>query len=69
MGVRVEGSSSATLLDGGLALDELPASGRLATGRAQAVAKQFELALKWRDMIRLNAGLELSRWPTGEVSP
>jgi DNA polymerase-1 len=61
--------TAATLLDGGLTLDDLPSSGRLATGRAQAVAHQFELALKWRDMIRLNAGLDLSRWPTGETSP
>jgi DNA polymerase-1 len=61
--------TAATLLDGGLTLDELPSSGRLATGRARTVAEQFELALKWRDMIRLNTGLVLSRWPTGETSP
>ncbi|MGH3799452.1 MAG: 5'-3' exonuclease [Pseudonocardiaceae bacterium] len=61
--------TAATLLHGGLTLDDLPCSGRLATGRARAVAEQFELALKWRDMIRLNTGLELSRWPTGEASP
>ncbi len=69
-GVRGIGAkTAATLLDGGLTLDELPSSGRLATGRAQAVAEQFEVALKWRDMIRLNTGLELSRWPTGDTSP
>ncbi|MGH3832439.1 MAG: 5'-3' exonuclease [Pseudonocardiaceae bacterium] len=69
-GVRGIGpKTAATLLDGGVTLDDLPACGRLATGRARAVAEQFELALKWRDMIRLNTGLELSRWPTGQASP
>ncbi len=52
-----------------MTLDELPSSGRLAIGRARAVATQFQLALKWRDMIRLNTGLELPRWPTGHASP
>ncbi|MGH9061519.1 MAG: 5'-3' exonuclease H3TH domain-containing protein, partial [Acidimicrobiales bacterium] len=61
--------TAATLLAGGLTLDDLPSSGRLATGRARAVAEQFELALKWRDMIRLDAGLNLPCWPTGETSP
>lgn len=61
--------TAATLLDGGLTLDDLPSSGRLATGRPRAVAEQLELALKWRDMIRLDADLDLSRWPTGEASP
>jgi DNA polymerase-1 len=69
-GVRGIGAkTAATLLDGGLTLDELPSSGRLATGRPRAVAEQFELALKWRDMIRLDASLDLSRWPTGDTSP
>ncbi|MGH3822026.1 MAG: 5'-3' exonuclease [Pseudonocardiaceae bacterium] len=69
-GVRGIGAkTAAALLDGGLTLDDLPCSGRLATGRARAVAEQFELALKWRDMIRLNTGLELSRWPAGHASP
>ncbi|MGH3886282.1 MAG: hypothetical protein ACRDSZ_06895 [Pseudonocardiaceae bacterium] len=61
--------TAATLLHGGLTLDDLPCSGRLATGRARAVVEQFELALKWRDMIRLDTGLDLSRWPTGQASP
>lgn len=61
--------TAATLLHGGLTLDDLLCSGRLATGRARAVAEQFELALKWRDMIRLNTGLGLSLWPTCQASP
>jgi len=69
-GVRGIGAkTAATLLAGGLTLDDLPKSGRLATGRGRAVAEQFELALKWRDMIRLDMALNLSRWPTGEPSP
>jgi DNA polymerase I len=56
-------------LEGGLTLDEPPCSGRLAIGRARAVAEQFELAFKWRDMIRLDTGLVLSRWPTRDASP
>ncbi|MGH3564479.1 MAG: 5'-3' exonuclease [Pseudonocardia sp.] len=69
-GVRGIGAkTAATLLAGGLTVDDLPSSGRLTTGRARAVAEQFELALKWRDMIRLKTDLELSRWPTGHPSP
>ncbi len=69
-GVRGIGAkTAATLLIGGLTLDELPSSGRLATGRARAVAKQLEIALTWRDMIRLDMGLDLPRWPTGDISP
>ncbi len=69
-GVRGIGAkTAAALLADGLTLDDLPTSGRLAAGRGRAVAEQLELALKWRDMIRLNASLNLSRWPTGEASP
>ena len=69
-GVRGIGAmTAATLLEGGLTLDELPRSGRLATGRARAVTDQFELARTWRDMIRLDAGLDPPRRPTGETSP
>ncbi len=69
-GVRGIGAKTAAiLLAGGLTLDDLPASGRLAAGRSRAVAEQFELALQWRDIIRLNGSLDLSRWPTGDTSP
>jgi DNA polymerase-1 len=69
-GVRGIGAkTAATLLAGGLTLDELPGSGRLAVGRGRAVAEQFDLALKWCDMIRLNPDLDLPRVPTDEASP
>lgn len=69
-GVSGIGAKTATtLLAGGLALEDLPASGRLAAGRGRAVAGQFDLALKWREMIRLNSGLDLPQWPTGHASP
>ncbi|MGH3693470.1 MAG: 5'-3' exonuclease [Pseudonocardiaceae bacterium] len=69
-GVKGVGAKTATtLLAGGLTLEDLPASGRLATGRGRAVTEQFDLALKWRDMIRLNVCLDLPRWPTGQASP
>jgi DNA polymerase-1 len=61
--------TAADLLAGGLTLDDLPASGRLATGRGRTVAQQYDLALKWRNMIRLNTDLELPRLPTGAASP
>lgn len=69
-GVRGIGAkTAATLLAGGLSLEDLPASGRLATGRARLVADQLDLAMKWRDMIRLQRDLEVSWRPTGQPSP
>lgn len=69
-GVRGIGTkTAAALLAGGLTLDDLPESGRLAAGRGRKVAEQFEIALKWRDMIRLSTSLDLPLRPTGQVSP
>ena len=69
-GVRGIGAKTAAgLLAGGLGLEDLPASGRLATGRGRVVAGQLDLALKWRDMIRLNASLDVTWRPTGRPSP
>lgn len=69
-GVRGIGvKTAATLLEGGLTLEDLPASGRLAAGRGRAVTEQFALALTWREMIRLDTGLALPHWPTGQASP
>jgi DNA polymerase-1 len=61
--------TAATLLAGGLTLDDLAESGRLDTGRGRAVRTQFDLAIKWRDMIRLNDNLAVPLSPTGAVSP
>lgn len=69
-GVRGIGAqTAATLLAGGLSLENLPASGRLATGRGRLVADQLGLAMKWRDLIRLRHDLDLSWRPTGQPSP
>lgn len=69
-GVRGIGAkSAAALLAGGLSLDDLPASGRLATGRGRLVADQLDLAMKWRDMIRLHTDLHLPWRATGDPSP
>lgn len=62
-------TTAAKLLDGGLTLDDLPASGRLTTTRGRIVAQHHNLALKWRDMIRLNTDLHLPHHPTGQPSP
>jgi DNA polymerase I len=56
------------LLAGGLTLDDLPASGRLDAGRGTAVRDQYDLALKYRDMIRLNPGIALPSGPAGQAS-
>ncbi|WP_433530301.1 5'-3' exonuclease [Micromonospora sp. CA-263727] len=61
--------TAAALLADGITLDELAASDRLDTGRGRLVREQLDLARKWRDMIRLNHGLDVPVAPTGERSP
>jgi DNA polymerase-1 len=69
-GVRGIGAkTAATLLAGGMTLDDLATSGRLDNGRGRIVREQFDLALKWRDMIRLNHNLPIPLAPTGVASP
>lgn len=69
-GVRGIGAvTAAGLLAGGLRLDDLPGSGRLATGRGRGVLEQWDTVLKWREMIRLRTDLELPVTPTGQASP
>jgi DNA polymerase-1 len=65
----VGASTAAALLAGGLILDELPDSGRLASGRARAVLDHWDNLLKWRDMIRLRTDLALPSQPRGRPSP
>jgi DNA polymerase-1 len=65
----VGAKTAATLLAGGLRLEDLPASGRLASGRGRRVAEHFDAALTWRDMIRLDHRLTLPAAPTGQTSP
>lgn len=61
--------TGAALLAGGMTLDQLPDSGRLAHGRARAVAEHLHNAHKWRDMIRLRTDLTLPIHPNGQPSP
>jgi DNA polymerase-1 len=51
------------LLSGGLTLEDLHASGRLAEGRGQAVAELWEQVLTWRSMIRMRTDLPLPAAP------
>ncbi|MGH3247972.1 MAG: 5'-3' exonuclease [Trebonia sp.] len=54
-GVRGIGAkTAAALLDGGLTLDDLPASGRLAGRKGDAITRAWQQVLTWRDMIRMN---------------
>ena len=55
-GVRGIGAkTAAALLDGGLSLDDLPASGRLAGRKGAAITDAWQQVLTWRDMIRMNS--------------
>lgn len=54
-GVRGIGAkTAAALLDGGLTLEDLPASGRLAGRKGDAITSAWQQVLTWRDMIRMN---------------
>jgi DNA polymerase-1 len=55
-GVRGIGAkTAAALLDGGLTLEDLPASGRLAGRKGAAITSAWQQVLTWRDMIRMNS--------------
>lgn len=69
-GVRGIGpKTAARLLQGGIALDDLPLSGRL-TGRAgKAVLDNWEQLLAQRDLIQMNDRVPLPSLPPGHPSP
>jgi hypothetical protein len=46
--------TAAALLNGGLTLDDLPASGRLTGRKGTAITSARQQVLTWRDMIRIN---------------
>jgi DNA polymerase-1 len=50
----VGAKTAAALLDGGLMLDDLPASGRLTGRKGAAITSAWQQVLTWRDMIRVN---------------
>jgi DNA polymerase-1 len=65
-GIRGIGAKTAgALLVGGLTLDDLPASGRLAGGKGAAITSAWQQVLTWRDMIRMNNQVPV---PAGAVS-
>jgi DNA polymerase I len=61
--------TAARLLAGGLALDDLPLSGRLAGRTGKAVLDGWEQLLVTRNLIRMNADIPLPNPPTGRTSP
>jgi DNA polymerase-1 len=73
-GVRGIGTvTAARLLAGGLALEDLPGSGRL-TGRAgRLISGSFDQVLLWRDLVRMRADVavpqELSGCPAPPLPP
>jgi DNA polymerase I len=68
-GVRGIGAkTAATLLAGGLTLEDLPATGRLADRRGLAVTAMWQQVMTWRSMIRLRADLPLATAPCGEAT-
>ena len=52
-------------MDGGLTLDDLPASGRLAGQKGAAITSAWQQVLIWRDMIRMNNRVPV---PAGAVT-
>lgn len=68
-GVRGIGvKTAATLLAGGLTLEYLPATGRLADRRGLAVTAMWEQVMTWRSMIRMRTDLPLATAPCGEAT-
>lgn len=65
-GVRGVGpKTAAALLTGGLTLENLPTSGRLAGARGAAIQAAWPQVLTWREMIRLRSDISLPHMPTG----
>ncbi|WP_158851144.1 5'-3' exonuclease [Saccharothrix deserti] len=60
--------TAAKLLQGGLALDQLPDSGRLTGAKGTAVTNAWDQILSWRDLIRMRVDLDLPLLPTGRPS-
>jgi DNA polymerase I len=69
-GVRGIGpKTAARLLEGGITLDDLPLSGRLAGRAGKAILASWEHLLVWRDLIRMNDQVPLPGLPAGRPSP
>ncbi|MGH3247904.1 MAG: 5'-3' exonuclease [Trebonia sp.] len=61
--------TAARLLRGGLRLEDLPASGRLAGRSGQRVLDNLATAMKCRDLARMRTDILLPSTPTGRPSP
>jgi DNA polymerase-1 len=57
--------TAATLLDGGLSLDDLPASGRLSGTKGARITAAWPQVLTWRSMIRMRTRIPLPAEPVG----
>jgi DNA polymerase I len=57
--------TAAALLEGGLSLDDLPASGRLSGTKGGRIAAAWPQVLIWRSMIRMRTSIPLSAQPVG----
>ncbi len=68
-GVRGVGAkTAATLLAGGLKLEDLPASGRLSGGKGAAIRAAWPQVMIWRSMIQMRTGLPLPAAPAGAAT-
>jgi DNA polymerase-1 len=61
--------TAATLLSGGLTLDELPASGRLTGAKGAAITASWADALRCRGLSRMRRDIPVGWRATGTVSP
>ena len=66
---RYRHKTAAALLDGGLTLDDLPASGRLASRKGAAITSAWQQVLTWRDMIRMNNQVPVPPEPSAAWRP
>jgi len=65
-GIRGIGErTAATLLAGGLHLEQVPTSTRLTGAKQTAVTESWQQVLAWRELIRMRCDLPLPRHPTG----
>jgi DNA polymerase-1 len=69
-GIRGIGPKTATrLLQDGLALDDLPLSGRLTGRTGKAILQAWDQLLTWRDLIRMRTDIPVPHRPARQASP
>ncbi|WP_433501568.1 5'-3' exonuclease [Sphaerimonospora sp. CA-214678] len=62
-------TTAARLLAGGLALEDLHASGRLTGAKGTRISEAFDQVLAWRALIRTQTDVAVPYRPTGNPSP